>query len=72
VGIDKLCKDCRHVDLDEYFCKHPSTVSKCIVTGGSLYHRCKGERGNYIDSTCRPEGKLFEKREIQGSYGGEI
>jgi hypothetical protein len=68
---EKLCKDCRSVDVGEV-CTHPSAIKTCVVTGKPLYHLCKTERGNYINSICRPEGRLFERREIQGSYGGEV
>lgn len=71
----KLCVDCEHKaenNDDVPICKHPYSTKTCVITGNILYYPCKEERANKLDSYCRSDGKGFKKKEVQGSYDGEI
>jgi len=72
--MSKLCKDCEYIKPNgkKAQCAHPRAIIECLVTGDVMYYTCKGERTNCSDSFCRPEGKGFVKKEIQGSYDGEV
>jgi hypothetical protein len=71
----KLCIDCEflgpNLNGNGPVCEHPSTTKVCVVTGSKLYYSCKTERGLYSNCFCRPEARLFKRKEVQGSYGGE-
>jgi hypothetical protein len=69
-----LCKDCDYMKNDDstYRCGHASTIKINLATGDIMYYSCVTERGLYTDSVCRPEGKLFKQKYIQGEYGGEV
>lgn len=58
----KLCKDCKHADVINFYgvsCKE--TATRDLVSGSAFYQSSRARRYNWNDS-CGPEGKLWEKK----------